>query len=514
MRKCWKKLILFALILFVTVVVGKGNLKAATIIDSGSCGENATYTLDSDGLLTISGSGKINDYAFTGAEWARYEKVENIKKVVIEKGITNIGRDTFEFCYNLKSVSIPEGVTEIDNDAFSACSSLTSIIIPEGVKKIDEWTFYECSSLTSVTMPESVTWIGDEAFAGCESLTSIIIPESVTWIGQNAFGGCRSLASITIPKGVTEIGMSMFVSCESLTSITIPEGVTEIGDAAFWNCKNLTSVTMPESVTKIGNDAFAKCNSLKSITIPKGVKEIDGWAFHDCGGLTSITILNESVVINTEALYEANENCIIYGYTGSTAEEFALEHNRVFKTINSADTASKTKLTTKNTTIKLSKTSYTYDGKAKKPTVKVLNSKGKVLKSSNYTVKYSNNVKAGKATVTIKFKGKYTGIIKATYTIKPKTTAITGATRNGSKVALIWKKQATQTSGYQIQYATDKKFTKDKQLVTVSGAKKTSMTIKNVPEDKSYYFRIRTYKTVNGKKVYSAWSKVKKVKTE
>ena len=317
-----------------------------------------------------------------------------------------------------------------------------------------------------------------------------------------------------------------------------------------------------------------------------------------CLRLTSITILNKNVTIADNAIREYYEKCIIYGYTGSTAEEYAIENNITFKVIGSTDdsnnnggndsgnsdnsntgtdnsgtnggttgntgsdagnsgagsgsgsgaaaggsaaqpsgsgstgatgatstadsssateattgtTTTKTKLTTKNTTIKLSKTSYTYDGKAKKPTVKVLNAKGKVLKSSNYTVKYSNNVKAGKATVTIKFKGKYTGTIKATYMIKPKTTAITGATRNGSKVALIWKKQAAQTSGYQIQYATDKKFTKDKQLVTVSGAKKTSKTIKNVSEDKSYYFRVRTYKTVNGKKIYSSWSKAKLIK--
>ena len=316
-----------------------------------------------------------------------------------------------------------------------------------------------------------------------------------------------------------------------------------------------------------------------------------------CLRLTSITILNKNVTITDNAIREYYEKCIIYGYTGSTAETYATEHGLTFKIIGSTDdsnnnggndsgnsdnsntgtdnsgtnggttantgsdasnsgvgsgsgsgaaaggsaaqpsgsgstdatgtasnaesssttettstTTTKTKLTTKNTTIKLSKTSYTYDGKAKKPTVKVLNAKGKVLKSSNYTVKYSNNVKAGKATVTIKFKGKYTGTIKATYTIKPKTTAITGATRNGSKVALIWKKQATQTSGYQIQYATDKKFTKDKQIVTVSGAKKTSKTIKNLSENKNYYFRIRTYKTVSGKKIYSSWSKAKLIK--
>ena len=199
------------------------------------------------------------------------------------------------------------------------------------------------------------------------------------------------------------------------------------------------------------------------------------------------------------------------GPTGATGSASTADSSSTTEATTST-TAAKTKLTTKNTTIKLSKTSYTYDGKAKKPTVKVLNAKGKVLKSSNYTVKYSNNVKAGKATVTIKFKGKYTGTIKATYTIKPKTTAITGATRNGSKVALLWKKQPTQTSGYQIQYATDKKFTKNKQLVTVSGAKKTSKTIKNLFENKNYYFRIRTYKTVNGKKIYSSWSKAKLIK--
>ena len=483
MKKCWKKLILFALMLVAAVVVGKGNVKAATIIDSGSCGDNATYTLDSDGVLTISGSGKISDYAFAyrigGAP--NYDYYLDIKKVIIEQGVTKIGSAAFEGCSEMTSVTMLDGVMSIDSYAFSRCSGLTSITIPKGVKSIGYYAFYGCRSLKKIKVAEENKYYNskDECNAIIETKTNTLI---------------RGCESTVIPDNVTVIEKGAFSGCSGLTSITIPKGVKSIGYAAFSGCSGLTSITMSDGVTSIEDRAFA-----------------------DCSSLTSITILNKNVIIADDAIRDYRDYCetrTIYGYSGSTAETYAAKYGITFKVINPIDDLGTTKLTTKNTTIKLSKTSYTYDGKAKKPTVKVLNSKGKVLKSSNYTVKYSNNVKAGIATVTIKFKGKYTGTIKATYTIKPKTTAITGATRNGSKVALIWKKQATQTSGYQIQYATDKKFTKDKQLVTASGAKKTSSTIKNVSEDKSYYFRIRTYKTVNGKKVYSAWSKVKLLKAE
>jgi hypothetical protein len=175
---------------------------------------------------------------------------------------------------------------------------------------------------------------------------------------------------------------------------------------------------------------------------------------------------------------------------------------------------SQTRLTTRNTTIKLSRKSYTYDGNAKKPTVKVYNSKGKALKSKYYTVTYKNNTRVGKATLTIKFKGKYTGTIKATYTIKPKATALTGTSSKTDRVTLTWKKQTKQVTGYQIQYATNSKFTKSKTTVLVKGAKKSSETITDLSGKTKYYFRIRTYKTVNGKKYYSAWSKAQAVKTK
>jgi hypothetical protein len=146
--------------------------------------------------------------------------------------------------------------------------------------------------------------------------------------------------------------------------------------------------------------------------------------------------------------------------------------------------------------------------------VKVSDSKGKTIPAKYYTVTYKNNTKVGKATVTVKFKGKYTGTIKKTYTIKPKATALTGTSAKKKSVTLTWKKQTKQVSGYQIQYATNSKFTKNKTTVLVKGAKKSSETITGLSRKTKYYFRIRTYKTVNGKKYYSAWSKTKAVKTK
>jgi hypothetical protein len=140
---------------------------------------------------------------------------------------------------------------------------------------------------------------------------------------------------------------------------------------------------------------------------------------------------------------------------------------------------------------------------------------GKDINSQYYTVTYKNNKKVGEATVTVKFKGDYSGTLTTTFTINPKTTSLKKVTSAKTKTLTVkWKKQASQTTGYEIQYATDKKFTKNKTTVTVSSAKTTSKTITGLSAKKKYFVRIRTYKTVNGTKYYSAWSKAKSVKTK
>ena len=256
---------------------------------SGTCGENVTYSLNENtGVLTISGTGKMAGYL--SDSHSPFYKNKKIKEVIIEDGVTSIGKYAFYYCSNLTSITIPGSVTSIGSSAFEECNSLTSIVIPEGVTSIGEYAFFDCSSLTNITIPEGVTRIGCDTFYGCSSLTSITIPESVTSIDSSAFEGCKSLTSITIPEGVTSISYQAFYNCSSLTSIVIPEGVTSIGSFAFHGCSSLTSITIPESVTSIGDYVFYGCSSLTSIAIPKGVTRIGSSAFENCSGLTSVTI--------------------------------------------------------------------------------------------------------------------------------------------------------------------------------------------------------------------------------
>ncbi len=172
-------------------------------------------------------------------------------------------------------------------------------------------------------------------------------------------------------------------------------------------------------------------------------------------------------------------------------------------------------------TIKLSSASYTYNGKAKKPGVTVTDSKGKKLKKdTDYTVSYSSGrKKVGQYTVTVKLKGSYSGTVKKTFTIKPKGTSVSKVSGTAKGFTVKWKKQKTETTGYQIQYSTSSKFIgKSTKTVTIDKNGTTSKKITKLKANKKYYVRIRTYKTVkvNGKskKLYSDWSKAKSVKTK
>ena len=164
----------------------------------------------------------------------------------------------------------------------------------------------------------------------------------------------------------------------------------------------------------------------------------------------------------------------------------------------------------------LSTTTYTYNGKAKKPTVAVYNYSGAKISSSNYNVAYPNGrINPGEYKVKITFKNAYQGnpSVSKTFKILPKGTSLSTLTAGSKKFTVKWKKQSSQTTGYQIQYSTSSKFTSPK-YVTVSSNKTTSKTISKLKGKKKYYVRIRTYKTVNGKKYYSTWSKSKSITTK
>ena len=180
---------------------------------------NLTWTLYEDGTLTISGTGAMKSYR--NDDSPAVQKKDNVKKVVIEDGVTSIESSVFEGCTGLTSITIPGGVTSIGYAAFSGCSSLTSITSPDGVTNIGSFAFDGCSSLTSITIPDSVTSIRNGAFKNCTGLTSITIADGVTSIGAVAFYNCSSLTSIAIPDSVTSIGDSSFSNCESLITISL-----------------------------------------------------------------------------------------------------------------------------------------------------------------------------------------------------------------------------------------------------------------------------------------------------
>ena len=329
------------------------------IYDSGSCGENVTWTLTADGTLTISGTGAMTDYTYDSrSPW--YSCRTYIKRVVMQQGVTSIGDLAFWDCSGLTSVTIPDGVTSIGGDAFRGCAALTSVTIPGSVTNVGQSAFWACSSLTdiyyggygtdwqklNVSIPTSatvhfkdniygkgdcginVTWelTGDGTLIisgtgrisnysydnnapwySCRAyIKRVVIQQGVRAIGDYAFAYCVSLTSVAIPDSVTSIGGGAFSGCAALTSVTIPEGVTSIGDGAFSGCTSLTSVAIPSSVTEIDGSAFSGCTELTSITIPSSVTSIGWSAFENCTALTFMTIPESVTYISGEVF----SNCV------------------------------------------------------------------------------------------------------------------------------------------------------------------------------------------------------------
>ena len=338
-----------ALILVLTLVLSVGSVSAAepTIVDSGNCGKdgsNVTWTLDSTGLLTISGTGKMayyemqydsaSDEYITTAPWGNQAKM-----VVIGDGVTGIGAAAFYGCSDLTSVTMGSSVTDIWDGAFSGCTGLTGIVLPGSVTSIGEYAFYNCNSLTVIEIPEGVTTLGNSAFFGCDNLKEIrynaraaadltglsgafrsagasvggvkvIFGESVEKIPGNIFSNCESLTSVTIGSNVTSIGDNAFLGCKGLVEInynaraaecaedsfdsgdglkvTFGDSVERIPDYIFQDCPGLTSVTIGSSATTIGHYAFNRCTGLTSIKIPESMTNIGYMAFSGCTSLADV----------------------------------------------------------------------------------------------------------------------------------------------------------------------------------------------------------------------------------
>ena len=293
-----------------------GNAIAASAASSGNCGDsgsNVTWSLDDNGTLTISGSGKIEDCR-SDIDQPWYSNRSDITSVVIEPGVTSIGSQAFYECSNLTSITIPSGLTSIGEQAFGNCTGLTSITIPSGFISIGDYAFWNCTGLTSITIQNGVTSIGTGAFWNCTGLTSITIPSSVTSIGVNVFYNCTGLTDITVDSNnssfCSESGVLFNKDKTTLiyyplgkndSSYTIPDGVTVIEQYAFYCNSKLTSVTIPSGVTSIGEMAFRECSGLTSVIVPSSVTSIEYNAFWCCFNL--IIYIPGGITIGIDAFY-------------------------------------------------------------------------------------------------------------------------------------------------------------------------------------------------------------------
>lgn len=232
---------------------------SAEIIASGDCSSQSNpnaifWKLDSNGLLTISGKGYMNNYGLSLSETAPWGT--DIKSVVVESGVLNVGARSFYHCDKLTSVTLSESVDGIGNSAFEGCTSLRSIDLPDSLDYICDSLFKGCTALESVVIPEKVIDIRESAFAGCTNLTEVYFPDGLKDIKSGAFEYCRKLKSVTIPDSVLFPGSSIFARCYSLESVKLSANQVGIGNYTFVGCTNLKSLTIGKNFSFAGEYAF------------------------------------------------------------------------------------------------------------------------------------------------------------------------------------------------------------------------------------------------------------------
>ncbi len=293
---------------------------------SGSLGKNITWTLegssDSGYTIRISGSGDTPDYDYTSdIPW--YSHINEIKSVIVEDGITGLGKSSFykstsiqsvkladsvrsigEMCFfrngslekielgngltsigeaafsvsNLKKVSLPIGITHIESDTFYGCKQLESINL-EHVKSIGRRAFYFCSNLSGINLSADIEQLEYAAFRGCSSIDKVNIGSKLSELSEQVFAECSSLKEIYIPDNITAIQKAAFYECTALGQVTGAKNVEVLGEMAFNGAKSLETYPFGDKVWSIGNSAFSGCSSFKIDKIPDSVTFMGTWAF-------------------------------------------------------------------------------------------------------------------------------------------------------------------------------------------------------------------------------------------
>ena len=309
-------------------------LQAASIPEemSGLCGTNLTWTLSTDGVLTISGAGEMFDYSTSKLpEWNQYNYA--IKTLVLSDDITHIGSYAFYRMFQpcndvyIAEVNLPSKLESIGDYAFASTYKIENITIPSGVTSVGTCAFYYACQKTGfvngdmdtsqelygtltlparwpsmaerafgsnffrhgLTVPAGTTQITNRAFYGCRFQGGLSLPDGLKSVGDEAFSDCAFTGSLILPESLTDVGYGVFYGLD-VTSVKIPESWTTIPDKTFQYCRDLTSVTIPAGIKEIGEYSFAYCSALSSVSFPAGLEWIGNRAFMECTSLTQVTL--------------------------------------------------------------------------------------------------------------------------------------------------------------------------------------------------------------------------------
>ncbi|MCD8089181.1 MAG: leucine-rich repeat domain-containing protein [Clostridiales bacterium] len=304
------------------------NWSSLSIGNGNDALNNVTFTYSTfdwsieDGVLYITGSGSMPDYSEDDdnrAPW--YYSYDQINSIVIEDGVTSIGKLAFDNSGTVETITINGSIRSIGNAAFRG-SGITSITLPDSLKSIGDYTFQYCNNLTTINIPENVNSISRRAFVSCANLESITADENSNYFCSDngilyskdmtsiyATGSANpNITNLVIPDSVNYIYDNAFTDCLAIETLTISErDYIYIGDWAFMGCTNLVSADIYGSAPRITSYTFQGCTSLESVTIPTSVSRIEEYAFGDCSSLKTVNYDGSEDDWNNINIYEGNE---------------------------------------------------------------------------------------------------------------------------------------------------------------------------------------------------------------
>lgn len=495
-----------------------------------------------------------------------------LTRVGLPETLVTIGSNAFFGCTALTGITIPSSVTTIGESAFMNCTALSSADLTSRASELPAKLFDGCTKLTTVTLPLYITNIGASAFNNCSSLTTIVIPDGVKTIGANAFANCAKLANVNLPAELKTIDEAAFMGCSSLKSVFFPNKVRTITESAFKDCTGLTEIYVSPSVTVIQANAFAGCNSLDkavfggeyvNITNAFDVytnpeifyagKYASSWESFE-GMKTMYSAVVSMSITGTEKLNEGKKTTLkisakpsntkfgnIYSLSSSNTSIATVNSDGLVtarKAGNVTITATSINGTTgtfnikvvpaspENLTAKPKSTSsieltwkdtgatgyYVYRSTSKSGTYKKIDTvlgtsytdKG-LTKGKTYYYKIAAYVTSDGKKITSGYSE-----VKSANVTSPTPTSVT-ATKAKKGVANIKWAKSNGAAGYEVYMATSKNGKYSLSSTINSGStltyKKSGLT-----GGKTYYFKVRSYIVVSGKKVYSPYSSVVKVK--